>query len=87
MSFKPGPQLHHSIPGYNPSRPILSRNNKILLASLVLGPAIAYGVLKRQAWKKKEAEERLEIEGRARWETIQGQSVHPVVVDRGEGGL
>lgn len=73
MSSKPGPQLRHSIPGYNPSRPILSRGNKIFLMSLLVAPTITYGIMKVRQQQVKDAGMQLEVEGRAQWENTFGK--------------
>ncbi|KAK5098324.1 hypothetical protein LTS08_006457 [Lithohypha guttulata] len=69
------PQLrkpHGSIPGYRPG-PILSRNHKILLWSLLIAPGAAYGFLKLRQQGRKEQEKSLEAEGRAMFEQKYGR--------------
>lgn len=69
MSEQQRPKLHGSIPGYFPGRPILSRRHKILLWSLLIGPAVTYGVMKLREERRKQQEKLLEVEGRAMWDS------------------
>ena len=50
----------------------MSRNHKALLWSLLVGPAIMYGFMKRWEQQRKEQEKRLELEGRQRWQQTHG---------------
>lgn len=89
MSSKPQPQFHHSIPGYNPSKPLLTRGNKILMVSLVVGPAITYGLMKLRQQSMKEAERQLEVEGRVQWDNTHGKGTTAATtadVNRGATG-
>lgn len=58
---------HGSIPGYRPG-PILSRNHKIFLWSLLIGPTITYGFMKLRQRQREEQDRQLEAEGRAMWQ-------------------
>ena len=84
MSEKP--KFHSSIPGYQPGRPILSRGQKLLLWSLVIGPAITYGLMKMREQQNKEKEKLLEAEGTAMWERTYGKK-DGLNVDVGRSGV
>lgn len=79
MSSKP--TTHHSIPGYNPSRPLLTRGNKIFLVSLIVAPAITYGLMKLRQQQMKEEELQLEREGRVQWENTYGRETGATTSD------
>ena len=66
MSKQAAPKPHGSIPGYRPG-PILTRNHKLLLWGLLIGPSIAYGFLKYREFRRVEEEKQLELEGRESW--------------------
>lgn len=85
MSSKPGPQLHGSIPGYNPSRPLLTRGNKIFMVSLVIAPAITYGLMKLRHQQMIEEEMQLEREGRLQWESAYGKGTGATTGKEGGG--
>lgn len=64
---------HGSIPGYRPG-PILTRNHKILLSSLIVVPAITYAMMKYRERQRELQEKQFEIEGREMYEKQVAQS-------------
>lgn len=70
---------HGSIPGYRPG-PVLSRNQRLLLWSLVVIPSLCYGMMRIRQDKREERDKLLELEGREVWEQRYGHRLRPNAV-------
>lgn len=66
---------HGSIPGYRPG-PILSRNQKLFLWSLIVIPGISYGIMRLRQDGREEQEKLLELEGREMWNQKHGDAAN-----------
>lgn len=69
-------QPHGSIPNYR-AGPILTPRSKALVAALIVGPAVTYGMLKYRERQQVKAEQEMEMEGRRKF----------VEVGRSGGGI